>query len=143
LPIAIALAFAALMVITRPWTLLPPRATVPAAPAPAPGPSPAELLVRLRTALHGEAKWEREGIGQPPEWRGTLKEGESLVHWNARVSAAIEGTGLKVRNGREELLERGPGVTMQRLTLEVGTAEAVLASVVVETRRSPYLPPTF
>ena len=32
---------------------------------------------------------------------------------------------------------------MQRLTLEVGTAEAILASVVVETRRSPYLPPTF
>jgi len=142
-PVAIALALAALVVVTRPWTLLPERTPAPAAPVPVPGPSPAELLVRLRTALHAEARWEREGIGQPPEWRGTLKEGESLVHWNARVSGAIEGAGLQIREGREDLLERGPGVTAQRLTLEVGTAEALLARVVVETKRSPYLPPTF
>ena len=93
--------------------------------------------------LHGEAEWEREGIGQPAEWRGKLRGSESLVHWNARVSAAIEGAGLQVGSGREELLDRKGGGTTQRLTLEVGTGAEPLAMVVVETRRSPYLPPSF
>lgn len=143
LPIGIALTVVALIVVTRPWTLLPERTPAAAAPIPAPGPTPAELLVRLRTALHDEARWEREGIGHPPEWRGTLRDGESLVHWNARVSAVLEGAGLTIREGREDLLERAPGTTMQRLTLELGTPEGVLGHVVVETKRSPYLPPSF
>lgn len=143
LPLLGGLAFVALVAVVRPWTLVPRHAPAPAAlPLPT-APSPAEMLVRLRTVLHGEAEWEREGIGQPPEWRGKLRDGEALVHWNARVSGAIEGAGLQVRDGREELLDRPGGVTLQRLTLEVGTEQAVLAIVVVETRRSPYLPPTF
>jgi hypothetical protein len=93
--------------------------------------------------LSDEAEWQSRGVGHPPEWRGTLREGESLVHWNARVSGGIEKAGMRIRRGTEELLERRGGETGQRLTLEVGGEDEVLARVIVETRRSPYLPPSF
>jgi len=142
-PVLIVAALATLLLILRPWTLIPRSAPAASAPIPPPPPSSTELLVRLRTLLQDEAEWRRQGTGQPPEWSGKLRGEESMVHWNARVSAAIEAAGMQVREGTEELIERQGGGTLQRLTLEVGSGAETLATIVVETRRSPYLPPTF
>jgi hypothetical protein len=143
LPALIVLALGVLVGMTRPWTLLPRRAPAPAAIPIAPAVSRSELISRLSAVLEREAQWREKGSGSPPEWRGALAGKESLVHWNARISTAIEGAGLQVTSGTEELLERENGNPVQRLTLEVGAAGERVARIVVETRRSPYLPPSF
>jgi hypothetical protein len=143
LPALIVLALGVLAGMTRPWTLLPRRGAAPAA-APLPGGvSRSELISRLGAILEREAQWREKGSGSSPEWLGTLAGKESLVHWNARISTAIEGAGLQVTSGTEELLERQNGNPVQRLTLEVGAAGERVGRIVVETRRSPYLPPSF
>jgi hypothetical protein len=143
LPALIVLALGVLVGMTHPWTLLPQARPSPDESPVKPVLSAAELTRRLAAILEREAQWQEKGAGQPPEWRGKLPEKESLVHWNARISAAIEAAGLQVQSGTEELLERENGSPVQRLTLEVGGGGERLARIVVETRRSPYLPPSF
>ncbi len=106
-------------------------------------PSTTELLARLSEVMHGEAEWTREGTGSPPQWQGRLRGEESLVRWNARITGAVEAAGLQVLQGTEELSDRRGRWPVQRLTLRIGTDGNALATVVVETARSPALPPAF
>jgi hypothetical protein len=115
-------------------------------PAPDPAAAGAELQRRadlLATILLPQAEWLRRESALPMEWEGRLPSSESLVQWNARVSAGIEGLGLEVFDGREEVIARAGKWPLQRLTLTVGGAGELLATIVIETSRSPALPPTF
>jgi hypothetical protein len=115
-------------------------------PAPDPGAAAAELQRQadlLATVLLPQAEWIRRELALPMEWEGCLPSAESLVQWNARVSAGIEGLGLQVLDGREEVISRAGKWPLQRLTLIVGGAGEILATIVIETSRSPDLPPPF
>jgi len=120
--------------------------------APEPDPTTERLLAAQRRAelegaltrlLAAQARWDEAGSGRPLTWQGELAGRESLVRWNSRVSGEIEALGLEVLSGTEQLIERRGRFPLQRLRLTVGVGEETLATVVVETTRSPSLPPVF
>ncbi|MCK4305498.1 MAG: hypothetical protein KAY24_14775 [Candidatus Eisenbacteria sp.] len=97
----------------------------------------------LAAILLPQAEWHSRDTTLPMEWVGRLRSSESLIQWNARVSAGIQSLGMDVLEGREEILERVGQWPLQRLTLVVGSGGETLATVIVETSRSPNLPPPF
>jgi hypothetical protein len=119
----------------------------PAAPgavvAPAATTRVTQPLERLAQVLTPAAEWELERVGNPPRWEGRLPGGESMVHWNARITAEIEAAGLQVLDATEELVDRRGRSPLQRLRLDVGLAGERLAVIVVETGRSAALAPSF
>jgi hypothetical protein len=98
---------------------------------------------RLSRVLAGKADWEIERAGSPPRWEGRLSDSESMIHWNARASAAIEQAGLQVLDATEELIDRRGRPPLQRLQMRIADGGDPVAIVVVETSRSPALPPAF
>jgi len=126
------------------WGVLGPQAPLEIPPAPgapeAAGLSRREALERLLTPA---ARWSQRDLERPMVWTGTLEPAESVVQWNARISAGVESLGLEILEGREEILTRPRGRPLTRLTLVVGDAGEVLATLVVEAVRSPSLPPAF
>jgi hypothetical protein len=66
-----------------------------------------------------------------------------MIHWNARASAAIEQAGLQVLDATEELIDRRGRPPLQRLQMRIADGGDPVAIVVVETSRSPALPPAF
>ena len=100
----------------------------------------AEALAAL---LEPAARWRRRDMGPPMQWTGAIDASESLMQWNARVTAGVEGMGLEVIEGREEILELVKGGTRARLTLVIGSTEEVLATLAVEAVRPRSTPPAF
>ena len=123
------------------------RAPVASAPgavvAPAAVTRVTQPLDRLAQVLGPAAEWQLERAGNPPRGEGRLPSGESMVHWNARVSAEIEAAGLQILDAAEELENRRGRPPLQRLRLKVGLAGEPLAIIVVETGRSAALAPPF
>jgi hypothetical protein len=111
--------------------------------APAAATRVTQPLERLAQVLGPAAEWQLERVGNPPRWEGRLPGGESMVHWNARVSAEIEAAGLQVLDATEELENRRGRAPLQRLRIKVGLAGEPLAIIVVETGRSAALAPPF
>jgi len=135
-------AFVAILLLVGPSRRPAEPVAPPASGAPAPLPVPGSLD-RLTELLAPAAHWHLARAGVPPRWEGRIEGGETLIHWNARMSAAIEALGLEVLDAREELLERRGRQPMQRLTLRLGLAGETTAVVLVETARSAALPPAF
>lgn len=100
-------------------------------------------VAALSALLLPQADWRRRELSIPMEWIGQVSSSESLVQWNAQVSAGIRGLGLEVLEGREEVVTRPGKWPLQRLTLVVGAAGEALATIIVETTRSPTLPAAF
>ena len=98
---------------------------------------------RLARVLAGRADWEIEHAGTPPRWEGRIADSESMIHWNARVSAEIEQAGLQILDATEELIDRRGRPPLQRLRMRIAEGGDPVAVVVVETSRSSALPPAF
>ena len=98
---------------------------------------------RLARVLAGAADWELERTGAPPRWEGRISDSESMIHWNARVSGAIEQAGLQILDATEELIDRRGRPPLQRLRMRIAEGGDPVAVVVVETSRAPALPPAF
>ncbi len=128
-------------------TALPARAAaLPARAVSAPGAASEPAVSRLEALeqlLAPAARWRQRDPGVPMVWTGTLGPPETLVQWNARISAGVEALGLEILEGREEILTRSRGRPLGRLTLVVGDAGEILATIVVEAVRPPALPPAF
>lgn len=129
------------------WGVLGPR---PLHPAPAPDREPAALAEpavpraeALAALLEPAARWRRRDMGPPMSWTGAIDVSESLLQWNARVTAGVEKLGLQVLEGQEEIVDLARGGARARLTLIIGTAEEVLATLVVEAARPRETPPAF
>ncbi len=103
-------------------------------------PPRAEALTAL---LEPAARWRRRDMGPPLSWTGAIDGSESLLQWNARITAGVEKLGLQVLEGREEIVNPARGAARARLTLVIGTAEEVLANLVIEADRSRATPPAF
>ncbi len=102
-----------------------------------------QRLTALEAVLLPQAEWHHRELDPPLEWLGRLPSSQSLVQWNARVSAGIRALGMEVLEGQEDIIERPGSWPLQRLTLVVGEAGEMLATIVVETTRSPETPMPF
>ncbi len=131
---------AAILILWRLGALSP---AAPSGPPPAPPPSLAERAEALSAMLLPQAEWRRRDGGVPMVWDGRLPAEESLIQWNARVSAGVQALGLEVLEGREEIIHNAGKWPLQRLTLVIGHAGRVVATLMVETTRSPSLPAPF
>lgn len=135
---------------SHPVTSLPAAGDASATPAPEAGGLRGESvgasagdLDRLAAVLAPAARWRVARSGVPALWEGRIEEGETLVHWNARVTAGIERAGLEVLEASEELLQQRGRIPLQRLTMRVGSEGRALAEVRVEALRAAELPPAF
>ncbi|MCK4413627.1 MAG: hypothetical protein KAY32_08790 [Candidatus Eisenbacteria sp.] len=106
-------------------------------------PAVQEQLAGLAALLDSQAEWEQIGDVSCPEWHGRIVDETSLVRWNAGATAALGAAGFEILAGKEDLIHRRNRWPLQRLTLEVGVAGEQIATVIVETGRSPSLPPPF
>lgn len=97
----------------------------------------------LTAVLEPQAEWRTRGPAIPLNWCGEIGSDESLVQWNARVTALCERLGLEVIAGTEEIIERRGRWPLQRLTLVAALGGETLATLVVEDTRPPTVPPTF
>lgn len=97
----------------------------------------------LAELLLPQADWIRRDSGLPMHWFGEVPSSESLVQWHARLSAAIRGMGLEILEGEEEITPQPRAWPSQRLTLAIGDGGELLATIVIETTRSPALPEVF
>lgn len=111
----------------------------PAPPVQLAAPRPGDLAALLEPV----ARWRRRDPGPPMSWTGAIDTSESLLQWNARVAAGIEALGLQVLEGREEIVDLARGGGRAQLTLVIGTAEEVVATLVVEAVRPRTTPPAF
>ncbi|MBD3237360.1 MAG: hypothetical protein GF330_11690 [Candidatus Eisenbacteria bacterium] len=104
---------------------------------------PETTAALLAAVLEPQADWERHDASPPLQWRGRVAAEESLVQWNARVSALCERLGLQIVSGTEEIIERRGRWPLQRVTLVAALAGETLATLVVEAPRPPTVPPAF